>query len=203
MHISEGILPWPVLAAGAGLAAAGTFVGLKKLDYEHVPRVGVMAAAFFVVSLIHVPLPGTSVHLIGNGLAGLILGWQAFPAILVGLFLQALLFQFGGFTTLGVNTLDMALPAVLVGIAFRPLVSSRSGSLIRIYSGGFLAGFLAVLMAGVLTALALTLAGNEFSLQAKIIFVAHIPIMIIEGIICALCIGFLWNMKPEILGVKR
>ena len=202
MHISEGILPWPVLAAGAGLAAAGTFVGLKKLDYEHVPRVGVMAAAFFVVSLIHVPLPGTSVHLIGNGLAGLILGWQAFPAILVGLFLQALLFQFGGFTTLGVNTLDMALPAVLVGIAFRPLVSGSS-SLIRIYSGGFLAGFLAVLMAGILTALALTLAGNEFSLQAKIIFVAHIPIMIIEGIICALCIGFLWNMKPEILGVKR
>ena len=202
MHISEGILPLPVLAAGAGLAAAGTFIGLKKLDYEHVPRVGVMAAAFFVVSLIHVPLPGTSVHLIGNGLAGLILGWQAFPAILVGLFLQALLFQFGGFTTLGVNTLDMALPAVLVGIAFRPLVSGSS-SLIRIYSGGFLAGFLAVLMAGVLTALALTLAGNEFSLQAKIIFVAHIPIMIIEGIICALCIGFLWNMKPEILGVKR
>jgi cobalt/nickel transport system permease protein len=202
MHISEGILPWPVLSAGAGLAAGGTFVGLRKLDYEHVPRVGVMAAAFFVVSLIHVPLLGTSVHLIGNGLAGLILGWQAFPAILVGLFLQALLFQFGGFTTLGVNTLDMALPAVLVGVACRPLVS-RSSSLICIYSGGFLAGFLAVLMAGILTALALTLAGNEFSFQAKIIFVAHIPIMIIEGIICALCIGFLRSMKPEILGVKR
>ena len=98
--------------------------------------------------------------------------------------------------------MDMALPAVLVGIAFRPLVSGSS-SLIRIYSGGFLAGFLAVLMAGVLTALALTLAGKEFSLQAKAIFVAHIPVMIIEGIICALCIRFLRDIRPEILGVKK
>ena len=30
-----------------------------------------------------------------------ILGWAAFPAFLVALFLQAVLFQFGGLTTLG------------------------------------------------------------------------------------------------------
>ncbi len=44
---------------------------------------------------------------------GLLLGWPAFPAILVGLFLQALLFQFGGLTVLGVNTFNVAVPAVL------------------------------------------------------------------------------------------
>ncbi|NHZ72019.1 MAG: cobalamin biosynthesis protein CbiM, partial [Aquificales bacterium] len=33
---------------------------------------------------------------------------MAFPAILVALTLQALLFQFGGFTVLGVNTFNMA-----------------------------------------------------------------------------------------------
>ena len=200
MHISEGILLPPVLAAGAGLAAAGTFIGLRKLDYEHVPRVGLMAAAFFVVSLIHVPLPGTSVHLIGNGLAGLILGWQAFPAILVGLSLQALLFQFGGVTSLGVNTVDMALPAVLVGVACRPLVM-RSDALM--YAGGFLAGVMAVFVAGVMTASALALAGEEFSVPAKAIFVAHIPIMLVEGIICAFCVGFIKRVRPEMLGVRR
>lgn len=200
MHISEGILPLPVLAAGAGLAAAGTFIGLRKLDYEHVPRVGLMAAAFFVVSLIHVPLPGTSVHLIGNGLAGLILGWQAFPAILVGLSLQALLFQFGGVTSLGVNTVDMALPAVLVGVACRPLVM-RSDALM--YAGGFMAGVMAVFVAGVMTASALALSGEEFSVPAKAIFVAHIPIMLVEGIICAFCVGFIKRVRPEMLGVRR
>ena len=200
MHISEGILPLPVLAAGAGLAAAGTFIGLRKLDYEHVPRVGLMAAAFFVVSLIHVPLPGTSVHLIGNGLAGLILGWQAFPAILVGLSLQALLFQFGGVTSLGVNTVDMALPAVLVGVACRPLVM-RSDALM--YAGGFMAGVMAVFVAGVMTASALALSGEEFSVPAKAIFVAHIPIMVVEGIICAFCVGFIKRVRPEMLGVRR
>ena len=200
MHISEGILLPPVLAAGAGLAAAGTFIGLRKLDYEHVPRVGLMAAAFFVVSLIHVPLPGTSVHLIGNGLAGLILGWQAVPAILVGLSLQALLFQFGGVTSLGVNTVDMALPAVLVGVVCRPLVM-RSDALM--YAGGFLAGVMAVFVAGVMTASALALSGEEFSVPAKAIFVAHIPIMLVEGMICAFCVGFIKRVRPAMLGVRR
>ena len=200
MHISEGILPLPVLAALAGLAVAGTFIGLRKLDYEHVPRVGLMAAAFVVVSLIHVPLPGTRVHLIGNGLAGLMLGWQAFPAILVGLLLQALLFQFGGVTSLGVNTVDMALPAVLVGVACRPLVM-RSDALM--YAGGFLAGAMAVFVAGVMTASALALSGEEFSVPAKAIFVAHIPIILVEGIICAFCVGFIKRVRPEMLGVRR
>jgi len=200
MHISEGILSLPVLAAGAGLAAAGTFIGLRKLDHEHVPRVGLMAAAFFVISLIHVPLPGTSVHLIGNGLAGLILGWQAFPAILVGLSLQALLLQFGGVTSLGVNTVDMALPAVLVGVVCRPL-AMRSDTLM--YAGGFLAGAMAVFVAGVMTASALALSGEAFSVPAKAIFVAHVPIMVIEGIICAFCVGFIKRVRPEMLGVRR
>jgi len=125
MHISEGILPAPVLAAGVAMTAGGTALGLRKIDYEKIPGTGLMAAVFFVASLIHVNLGPASVHLVLNGLAGLLLGWSAFPALLVALALQAVLFFFGGLTTLGINTFNMAAPAVLVGALFRPVVRSR------------------------------------------------------------------------------
>ncbi|MDO9586042.1 MAG: cobalt transporter CbiM, partial [Syntrophales bacterium] len=113
MHISEGVLSAPVLVAGALLTVGGTAWGLKKMDYEKIPEVAVLSSAFFVASLIHVPVGPSSAHLILNGLVGLLLGWMAFPSILVALALQALLFQSGGFTTLGVNAFNMAAPAVL------------------------------------------------------------------------------------------
>jgi cobalt/nickel transport system permease protein len=95
LHITEGILTGPVLFTGAALTVAGTAVGLKKLDYDSIPRVAILSAGFFVASLIHVPVGPASVHLVLNGLVGIMLGWLAFPAILIGLLLQAILFQFG------------------------------------------------------------------------------------------------------------
>lgn len=43
-----------------------------------------------------------------NGIIGLLPGWGAFPVILVALLLQGVFFQYGGITTLGVNTVVMA-----------------------------------------------------------------------------------------------
>jgi len=45
-----------------------------------------------------------------------------FSAILVALALQAVFFQFGGITSLGVNTVIMALPAVACYYIFAPLL---------------------------------------------------------------------------------
>ena len=122
MHISEGYLSAPVLVSGAVLAAAGTFAGLKNLDYERIAQAGMLAAAFFVASLVHVPIGPSNAHLIMNGIVGLLLGWAAFPVILTALVLQAVFFQFGGITTLGVNTVIMALPAVTVHYLCGPFV---------------------------------------------------------------------------------
>ena len=83
MHISEGILSGPVLISGAALTVAGTAIGLKKLDYEQIAKAGILSAAFFVTSLIHVPIGPASVHMILNGIIGLLLGWGAVPVILV------------------------------------------------------------------------------------------------------------------------
>jgi len=197
MHISEGVLSTPVLAAGVGLAAAGVGYALKKMDYDRIPQVAVVSCAFFVAALIHVPVGPTSVHLTLNGLTGVLLGWAAFPAILVALFLQAVLFQFGGLTTLGVNTLNMALPAVVCYLLLGRFIRSPRAFV----SGGaaFTCGFAAVLMSALMLAVSLVFTEESFLTVAKIAFAAHLPVMVVEGFITAFVVEFLRKVKPEIL----
>jgi len=198
MHISEGVLSPGVLIAGASLTAAGVAVGLRKLDHEEIPSMGILSAAFFVASLVHVPLGPASVHLVLNGLLGLILGWKAFPAILVALALQGLLFQFGGITTLGVNTLNMALPAVICHYLFGWGLRIGTRQLVFTVTASA-CGFCAVLISGVLVGFSLYWTGEAFLPAAKVVVAAHLPVMVIEGVLTAACALFLRRVKPELL----
>ncbi len=196
MHISEGILSGPVFVSGMAVAAAGTAAGLKRLDYDHMARAGILSAAFFVASLIHVPIGPANVHLILNGLIGLFLGWGAFPVILTALILQAVFFQFGGITTLGVNTVVMALPAVTVRYLFAPFIWKKAP-----FSqiAAFACGFGAVLLSAVLLGLALLFTEKGFLDVTGIIIAAHLPVMIIEGIITLFAVTFLKKVQPALL----
>jgi len=196
MHISEGVLNAPVLITGAGLALAGTAIGLKQMDYDRVAHVGVMSAAFFVTSLIHFNIGPASTHLILNGLIGLVLGWAVFPAILVALILQAVFFQFGGLTTLGVNTLIMALPAVACYYVFGKMLQRSD---FRLMLAAFGCGALSVLGSTLMLGAALVLAEENFWTVSGIIIAANIPVMIIEGIVTAFCVAFIKKVSPEIL----
>lgn len=196
MHISEGVLSPVVLGLGAALTAGGAALGLRRLDYDRLMTVAILAAAFFVGSLVHVPIGPSSVHLILNGLLGAILGWAAFPAILVALTLQAVLFQYGGITVLGVNAFNMALPAVLAFYLFRPLLM-RPGRW-RAF-GSFCCGAGGVAGAGLFTALSLALTSEGFAQAATLLFLAHVPVMIVEGIVTMLVISFLAKVRPELL----
>jgi len=196
MHISEGVLSPAVLGGGAALTVVGTAIGLKKLDYEAIPRVAILSAAFFVASLIHVPVGPVGLHLVLNGLMGLLLGWLAFPAILIALFLQALLFQYGGLTVLGVNTVIMAAPAVLCFYAYRGLLRGE-GRVATV--AAFACGATAMLLSGVLVAAALVFTGQAFLQVAEIAVLAHLPVMVIEGLITMFVFLFLKKVRPEML----
>lgn len=196
MHISEGVLSGPVLISGGAIAAAGTAIGLKKLDYDRIAQAGILSAVFFVASLIHVPVGPANAHLILNGLVGLLLGWAAFPVILVALVLQAILFQFGGITALGVNTMIMALPAVMCYIVCSPFLHKKSALALP---AAFACGFLSILLSALVLGLALVFTEENFFEVSAIVIVAHIPVMIIEGIITALCVAFLKKVQPTML----
>lgn len=196
MHIVDGALSNPVVIGGAVAAVGGIAMGLRSLPLERIPAAGVLSASFFVASLIHVPIGPSSVHLILNGLAGLVLGWAAFPTLFVGLLLQAVFFGFGGLTVLGVNAVNIALPAVLVGLVFRPLVARGSALQGAIWGG--IGGGLAIAATTLAVAVSLMLSGDEFILAAKLVFFSHIPVMVIEALLSGAAIFLARRVKPEL-----
>jgi ABC-type Co2+ transport system permease subunit len=121
VHISDGVLTTPWLAAGFVLAALLLALASWRIRDEEVPRVAILTAAFFVSSLIHIRVGPTSIHLLLTGLVGVMLGRRAPLAIFVGLLMQVLLIGHGGYSTIGVNTCVMTLPALASFAIFRSM----------------------------------------------------------------------------------
>jgi cobalt/nickel transport system permease protein len=120
VHIAD-VLGMPWVVAGWIIAGLLATVAARRVREEEIPRIALLTAAFFVASSIHVKLGVTSVHLLLNGLVGVILGRRAPLAILIGVTLQALLLAHGGVTTIGVNASVQAIPALACWGLFRLL----------------------------------------------------------------------------------
>jgi len=195
MHISEGILKPEILIGGTIVSIAIGSYALKKLKNEEIPLVAVFSALFFLASFIHIPVGPASVHLILNGIIGAILGVRAFIAIGIALLLQGLLFGYGGVSTLGINTFNLALPALIGYAIFSLHVNNNLIKKIKYFFIGFLPVTTSALM------LSITLACNGESLipAAKIAFIANMPVMFIEGFITMFALLFLEKVYPKIL----
>lgn len=197
MHISEGILSAPVIFGGAALALTGLSIAVKRLRPEDIPKTAMLCAMFFVASLVRFPLGPGSVHLVLCGLMGAVLGWGAFISIFVGLLLQALLFQYGSLTTLGVNTFNMAAPAVLLSCLFGRFLSGRNLKAAQV--AAFMIGALSILLAASLTATSLWLSGEQFLSIAQTLVLAHLPLAAAEGLITLAAVQSLRKIKPDAL----
>ncbi|MCG3197300.1 MAG: Cobalt transport protein CbiM [bacterium] len=198
MHLADGVLPIPTLVGGFAISGAWIAASARNLAAEDMPRIGVMSAAFFVASLLPIPLGPVSVHFLLHGLVGIILGGRAFIAISLGLALQALQFGHGGVASLGVNACLMGIPACLVGWAYQGLAREKSARF-RAGLAALLTAF-AVALSAILAALALLSGGESFREVAAALLIAHVPIMAIEAAVAASVVSFLQKVKPEMLG---
>lgn len=151
VHLSDGVLAWPWIVFGFVAAGWLAWRAASHLSEDDVPRVAIMAAAFFVASSIHVKVGPSSVHLLLTGLVGVVLGPRAPLAIFVGIAFQALLVAHGGFTAIGINAAIQSLPALLCGAVFPLLRDFRSAS------GRRLLITLAAFLLGMFTAAAISL----------------------------------------------
>ena len=139
-------------------------------------------------------------HLILNGLLGMLLGWAAFPSIFCGAhasgdpvpvrrhhrtWREYLQYGFSG------GRLLLRVPPHAVEIR-------TSADCRRI-----LLRALSVAGAGLLTALSLSFSAEGFLRTAQILFLAHIPVMIVEGVITALAVSFIAKVRPEILQFSK
>lgn len=212
MHISEGILPAQICIAGYGITGLATWYSLRQINRQNnptegIPKASLLTAAFFVASSLHIPIPPASVHLVLNGLLGAVLGCYAFPAILIGLIFQAIVFGHGGLTTLGVNATIMGVPALLAAALFqwRNRFADRMGDALALNVFGFLAGAIGVgLAAALFFTLVITNLPSGFDTETERtaivgLMIAHVPLMGIEGVFTAMVVSFLSRVKPELL----
>jgi cobalt/nickel transport system permease protein len=196
MHISEGVLSPPVLATGWALAAGGLALGLKKTRTEDLPRCAMVSAVLFLASLVHVPLGPSSIHLTLLGLAGLLLGWSAIPALFIALLLQGLLFQFGGLLSLGVNTLVMGTAAISAYGIYQ--ICSKKFR----FAAAFIAGFLALITGSILVVISLSLSNMNLMTAAALIFAANLPLALVEGLITGFIVIFLAKACPRAINLS-
>ncbi|MGC9505556.1 cobalt transporter CbiM [Baaleninema sp.] len=210
MHIADGFLPAKVCLTGYAITGAATWFSLRQIRRDpdpqaNIPKASLLTAAFFVGSLIHIPVPPASVHLILNGLLGAVLGYYAFPAILVGLFFQAVMFQHGGMSVLGVNAAMMGIPALLSAYVFQFRHNFGSDNRTTLSVLGFLAGALGVGLSGLIFfAIVVTNVPSNLNAEAErsavwLLTLSQIPLVVIEGLFTSMLVLFLQQVKPKLL----
>ena len=121
-HAPDGFFSLPIIIGAWVLfiiaVAYVLYAGKRSFKDDVVPKAGIMAAFIFGVQTINFPIfGGTSAHLLGATLSAIVLGLPiTILVMLVVVFLQALLFQDGGVIAFGVNALNLAVIAPIVGV---------------------------------------------------------------------------------------
>ncbi len=203
VHISDGILaPW-LWGSGWVITAAILAYTLKKMKIDDVPKLSVITAAVFVASLIHFQAGPTSVHLVLSGFAGVTLGILAYPCIFIAVVMQAFLFQHGGVTTIGINTVNMGVPALISFLIFKAGMKLNIGISKNEVLFGAIAGGTAVALAVLLLAVELLITGEELTEVTTFVVFAHIPVILVEAIFTGVIAGFFATVKPEMLSIKK
>ncbi len=190
MHIADGIMPAGWCAAAHVAGWTGVYALGRGVEAGEIVRMGMLASATFVVSLIHFPLGGTSIHLGLFGLTGILLGRRAFPVLFATLLFQALLFQHGGFLSLGLNAVNMGAGCLCAAGIW---MMSRLAEPLR----AFFCGFLGVMLPALLMAAEFTLAdyGRGFYFVAGL----YLAVAAAEGVITTAIVSFFRRVKPAIL----
>jgi cobalt/nickel transport system permease protein len=190
VHIADGIIATEALVAANVACIGALYLAGRRVDPEEVPRMGFVGASLFAVSLLHFPLAGTSVHPSLLGLAGILLGRRVVPVLFVVLLFQALLFQHGGFLSVGLNTLNMAAGAMLASLAWRSPLRSEA---VR----AFLAGSLAVLLPTLLMGIQFLLTG--YGRGMLYLLSVYWLVAALEGALAVTAVRFFRAVQPGIL----
>lgn len=208
LHIPDGFLNLPVSLVCWVVAIAFIALSLQRVqsDYQDraVPLMGVCAAFIFAAQMINFPIPGgTSGHLMGGVLAGVLLGpWAGSLVMAVVFIVQAALFQDGGLTVLGANIANMGLVGTFLGYylykALRHVFGYNTwqGTAIAIA----IAAWTSVVVASVLVAFQLALSGTvPLNVAFSAMLIWHLMIGIGEALISVLAIGYVWRTRADLL----
>jgi cobalt/nickel transport system permease protein len=192
-------------AAGVVMARAAARMR-REVDSAIVPLMGVLAAFVFAGQMINFTIPGTgsSGHLGGGVILAALLGpAPAFLSMASILTVQALFFADGGLLALGCNIFNLGFfPAfVAYPLLFRPL-AGRNPSPLRLTVASVAAAVLGIQL-GVLGVIIQTVASGVSALPfvsfAALMLPIHLAIAVVEGLVTAAVVSFVWKARPEVL----
>lgn len=220
MHMADALLSPAVAVTMYAASAAAAGVSLVQLRREELaapetakkklPTMAVMSALVFAGQMINYTIPGTgsSGHLCGGMLLSAMLGpWAGFLSMIVILAIQALFFADGGLLALGANVWNMAFYGCFVGyfLIYRPLMRgnlSAGKARLRLTLASVL-GCVATLQLGAFSVvLETTLSGiTALPLGAFAVLMQpiHLVIGLVEGLITAAVLLFVYQTRPELL----
>ncbi len=206
MHIPDGFLTNRIAVSFDAVSAAGVLFSAGRVKLEEagrkVPIMGVLAAFVFAAQMLNFPvIGGTSGHLIGGALLGILLGPMAgFLTIATVVIAQALFLQDGGLIALGANIFNIGAVATFGGYAvFRLLGGAGRTGRFRTATA-FVAGWVSLLLSAASCAFQMALSGAiplRIGLPAMVGY--HAVIGIIEGGLTAGIIAFLGRVRPDLL----
>lgn len=210
MHMADALVAPAVAGTMYACSAAAAAYSIKKVRQEDdpgkIPVMGVMGAFVFAAQMINFTIPGTgsSGHLCGGMLLTALLGpYAAFLTMIGVLFIQCLLFADGGLLALGCNVWNMAFYGCFLGAFFiwRPMMK-RGMSKGKIAAAAVL-GCVLTLQLGAFSVSLETLASGITELPFTA-FVAtmqpiHLAIGLVEGLITAAVLLFVYQARPELL----
>ncbi len=210
MHLADALISPAVggamWAATAGLTAYSAKKLRKNLDEHKAPLMGVLGAFIFAAQMINftIPATGSSGHLGGGMILAILLGpYAAFLVMASVLTVQALFFADGGLLALGCNIINMGFFACFIAYPFvYKKIVRRQPTPGRILLGAMVASILALQLGAFGVVLETWFSGlAELSFTAFLLLMQpiHLAIGIVEGLITAAVVSFVWKAHPEIL----
>jgi cobalt/nickel transport system permease protein len=204
LHSPDGFLSLLISLIFWVLTIALLAVAIRRTQGElgerQIPLMGIMAAFIFAGQMINFPVAGgTSGHLLGGGLAAIVLGpWAAMLVMTSVIGLQALLFQDGGLVVMGANIFDMGLLTAFIGFGLYRTVAGQGRGL-RLGVAG-IAAWLSVMSAALVAALQLWLSGTSpLVVVLPAMLGVHALIGVGEALITVAALSFIMQTRPGLL----
>lgn len=214
MHMADALLAPAVAATMYAASGVTAGISIKQVrlneEVDKIPVMGVMSAFVFAGQMINYTIPGTgsSGHMCGGMLLSALLGpYAGFLSMIVILAIQCLFFADGGLMALGANAWNMAFYGCFIGyfLIYRPIVKSKMGNMrLRLIVASVL-GCIVTLQMGAFSVCIETLASGitelPFGAFIGLMQPIHLAIGLIEGLVTAAVLVFVYETRPEILEV--
>ncbi|MEG0773531.1 energy-coupling factor ABC transporter permease [Clostridium sp.] len=208
MHMADALIS-PIVGGTMWVATAGiTTYSIKKLqtDFqeEKIPLMGVMGAFVFASQMINFTIPGTgsSGHLGGGMLLAAMLGpYAGFIVMASILAIQALFFADGGLIALGCNIFNLGFYTCFIAypLVYKNILK-KGCSKKRIITASMLAAIIGLQLGAFSVVLQTFFSGKTelpFSSFVTLMQPIHLAIGIVEGVVTAAVISFVWKARPN------